>query len=71
MYSSDEDYDSIDFYQPIEERELEKSLEKSLEKPLEKTINNLSKYGLYKFTFFTWLIDTFLYVFDKIRFKII
>lgn len=62
MYSSDEDYgsvDSVEIYQPKEERELEIS------------VKNLSKYGLYKFTFFTWFIDTFLYIFDKIRFKII
>ena len=62
MYSSDEEYDSIDtidIYQPKEEKELEIS------------INNLSKYKLYKFTFFTWIINTFMYVFDKLRFKII
>tara|TARA_B000000557_G_C20617394_1_gene376551 strand:+ start:257 stop:445 length:189 start_codon:yes stop_codon:yes gene_type:complete len=60
MGSSDEDYgsiDSIDIYQPKEERELEKS------------VNELSKYGLYKFTFFTWLIDMFHYVYEKLRFK--
>lgn len=62
MYSSDEDYgsiDSIDIYQPKEEKELEIS------------VNKLSKYNLYKFTFFNWLIDTFIYIFDKLRFKII
>ena len=62
MYSSDEDYgsiDSVEIYQPKEERELEIS------------VKNLSKYELYKFTFFNWLINTFFYIFDKIRFKII
>ena len=49
MYSSDEDYgsiDSVEIYQPKEERELEIS------------VKNLSKYGLYKFTFFTWFTIT-------------
>ena len=62
MYSSDEDYgsiDSVEIYQPKEERELEIS------------VKNLPKYKLYKFTFFNWLINTFFYIFDKIRFKII
>ena len=60
MYSSDEDcnsIDSVDIYQPKEEKELEIS------------INNLTKYKLYKFTFFIWLINAFVYVIDKLRFK--
>jgi len=60
MYSSDEDcnsIDTVDIYQPKEEKELEIS------------INNLSKYKLYKFTFFTWIINAFVYIIDKLRFK--